>query len=254
MRSYGLLLLTCICLLCACFPVHAAKPGFMKSASADLDGDGKKETISLVNDGKESNGHFTLKINALSVRGEYGMEAPEGFQLVKIDGSDKYTEVVVSLPGGSDWFQTQIYWYDGHAIHEMNGDDQLALFGIPSFPGNGCIYGNRWMGFWKSTDKYVLDKKTRTVKQVPQQFYYVSGLDEKPVVGKVLHTIPIYETREKKAVIANLRVGSKVLFLLCDNSVSDNNNWYLVKSESGLVGWIQEKAIQPNFEGLMWAG
>jgi hypothetical protein len=255
MRSTFTLLLLCACLLDATLCIGAAMNDVIKTAFADLTGDGNKVTITYTADA-QNDGGFTLKISTVTLHvADKAMESPSGFQLAKIDSSDRYTEIVVYEPAGSDWNDYLFYWFDGHAIHRMNAGDRLLFFGYPSFPGNGCMYAAQWMGFWQATNKYQLDKKTHTFKFVPQEFYYISAPDEqghdKPVYGTVRKSIPIYETRTKKAVVANLRVGSKVLFLLCDHTA---NNWYLVKSESGLVGWINELSIQPNFDGLDWAG
>ena len=195
--------------------------GPVTSAQADLNGDGKKEKISLQ---IKEDGPFVLQIAKASVKGRLSYDV-EGFQLVDIDKKDKYVEVAVYTPGPSDDDEYLIYWYDGKAIKEMGHLERW-----PTFTGNGVVYVDDWKGFWKSTDKYVLDQKTRTLKRVPQEFYYV-GLET--TVGA---SIPIYETRKSSAVVANLQPKSKALILLYSQ-----DGYYLIKSVTGLVGWVKDE-------------
>lgn len=62
-------------------------------------------------------------------------------------------------------------------------------------------------------------------------------------------SLPIYAGQEKKTVVANLLPKSKVLILL------NQGEWYLVKSTTGLVGWLPAADVtEENFPDLDWAG
>jgi len=112
----------------------------------------------------------------------------------------------------------------------------------PSFPGNGIVYVDDWAGFWKRMDKYVLNKQTRKLDHVKQPFYYVG------VTGTVDSSIPIYAATDMKTPVANLLPKSAVLILL-----NDGKENYLLKSTTGLVGWVKEDTLNRHFSDLPWA-
>ncbi len=213
---------------------------FLKVAKTDLNGDGKVEEISI--SGITEIGNFILKIDNVSIKGELGDEV-DGFIIVDIDTKDQYKEIAVHTPGPSDDDEYLIYWYDGKSIKEMG-----KLMRWPKFPGNGIVLVDNWMGFWQKRDKYVLDNKTRTLYLVPQEFYYVG------IEATVKESFPIYKTRTGSEVVANLKPGSKIFILVCDTSPDDyDSHWYLIKSETGLVGWAALKSFTGKVEGLPWA-
>jgi len=215
-----------LCLLTAANFVHSAK--------ADLNGDGKMETIVLevVPDSSD----FVLKVNHSSIKGSFsnGGGEPEDTDLmiVDIDRTDPYQEIAVHNPGPSDDDEYLVYWYDGVTLKQM-GD--LARW--PDFSGNGIVMVGNWMGFWTQKEKYVLDKKERMLKPVPQEFYYVG------VESEVKATFPLYRTKNGPEVVANLKPQSKCLVLLFDASSSLPNEWYLIKSSTGIVGWARYDSI-----------
>ncbi|MDP2210347.1 MAG: hypothetical protein Q8J63_01250 [Candidatus Aquicultor sp.] len=203
----------------------------MKTVKADLNGDSKPESISI-SDIRPS-GDFVLHINDLTVKGDLksiGVPA-DGFVVVDIDTSDRYQEVGVHTPGPSDDDAYLFYWYDGSAIHEM----KARLGRWPKFPGNGIVYVDSWMGFWKITDKYVLTKK-RNLRLVPQQFHYVGE------TGMVHKSIPLYERPASSNIVANLKVNSPIVVVLADlsgNPEEAQDIWYLIKTETNLLGWTK---------------
>jgi hypothetical protein len=215
---------------------------FVTSAQEDLNGDGNIEDI-ILSDISEL-GDFTLRIGSFTTKGKFSteMEAADGFIIVDIDESDKYKEVAVHTPGPSDDDEYVIFWYDGKSIKEMGYVSRWPLF-----YGNGIVNVDGWMGFWSIREKYVLDKKSRTLQQVPQEFYYVG------VEAEVRETFSIYKTRGASHVVANLKPKSECLILVCDPSPAQyGDDWYLIKSTTGLVGWAQEKTIYDKLM-LPWA-
>jgi hypothetical protein len=209
------------------------------SAKVDLSGDGAKEYIGL-SQLKSSNPQdvekFILKINNTSIEDvfEFG-ESFDGFAIVDIDKADKYKEVAVHSPGPSDDDQYLIYWYDGSSIKKVG-----SVARWPRFAGNGIVYVNGWVSFWQNTDKYILTKQ-RTLQLVPQPLHY-AGMKCKVKTG-----FPIYESQNSKSIIANLRTGSQIFVVLADISGMENGNtWYMVRSESNLLGWVAESDLIPN--------
>jgi len=92
---------------------------------------------------------LTLVLLAL-VKGELSMGGADGFIIIDIDTSDKYKEIAVHTPGPSDDDEYIIYWYDGNSIKEVGRVSRW-----PTFPGNGIVYVDDWMGFWMKRDKCI---------------------------------------------------------------------------------------------------
>lgn len=210
-RFQVLVFFTClffITSLCSAFDI-------VKMAKVDLNGDGKVEDISISEITEW--GDFVLKVDKVSIKGKLSDEA-DGFVIVDIDTADKYKEIAVHTPGPSDDDEYLIYWYDGKSIKEMG-----RLSRWPEFLGNGIILVNDWMGFWAKRDKYVLNKKTRTLRLVPQELYYVG------IEAKVKESFPIYKTRQSSEIVANLKPKSKILILVCAPSAQDHSSFqYLI--------------------------
>lgn len=223
----------------------------VKSAKVDLNGDGKTEEISI--SGVTESGDFVLSVGRVSIKGTLTAGEADGFTIVDIDTTDEYKEIAVHTPGPSDDDEYLIYWYDGKLIKEVG-----RLSRWPKFFGDGIVHVGDWMGFWSKREKYVLDKKTRILQLVPQELYYVG------IEAKVRGSFPIYKTRGDSTIVANLKPPSKVLILLCDPSPTSKGetddyfddyfcDWYLIKSETGIVGWARLKTFYRRLEGLVWA-
>lgn len=209
----------------------------VKKAKFDLNGDNKAETI-LISE-ITGCGDFVLKVDKISIKGQLSYKV-DGLIIIDIDKADKYKEIAVYTLGPSDDVEYLIYWYDGKSIKEMG---RLARW--PKFLGNGIVLVDDWMGFWSKRDKYILNKKTRTLELVPQELYYVG------IEATVERSFPIYKTRTGSKIVANLKPNSKILILVCDPSPDDYlSHWYLIKSETGLIGWTQERSLYDNVEGL----
>ena len=216
-----------------------AENKFVKSAKADLDGDGKADRIAL--SGLTPHGDFHLKVNAATIDGKFTIEAADGFIVIDLDKKDKYKEIAVHTPGPSDDHEYIIYSYDGKSIQKME-----HLHGASEFLGNGIVYVKQWMGFWAKNNKYVFEQKAKKLYEVPQEFYAVG------VEATVKESFPIYKTREYKEVIAYLKPETKMTLLVCDPSPETHNaSWsYLLKSSSGLIGWAKENQFSQKVQGL----
>jgi hypothetical protein len=216
---------------------------FRNSAIDDLNGDSQADNISLSSDLQANT--FTLKINDASITEkliEQG-ESPQGFYVVDLDKSDRFKEISVSLYGGCDPCGAEyVYSFD-------KGIKKVAeLPPAPSYLGNGFVLTHTWSGFWTATTKYALDKKSGTLKEVPQSFYYLG------LAATVKTTFPLYRGQRENTneVVANLKPGSKILVLAAE--YKKEPKWYLVKSESGLLGWARVEKLIENSEGLPSAG
>ena len=230
-------------------PVGAADrtdlSALQQQAEVDLNGNGKPEKITFNTDPKTQK--FTITVAGSSQSGDYEPDfgIPKGFALVKIDKTDKYREIIIMCPRASDANMYYIFAYDGTSLNKI-GEFSRSV----EFPGDGSVLVDDWEGFWVIHDTYVLEKPQHTLKKVPQEFYYVG------VPATVKKTFPIYSTPNEPTVVANVKPKSKVMILLCApfKENLEGPKWYLLKTETGLIGWIKEEIIQDRLGGISWAG
>lgn len=212
-----------------------------RSATADLDGDGRSERISItigqrMPDGRTDGDRYELRVGSASVKGD--LENVKGFTIVDLDTRDRYKEVAVFTPGPSDDPRYVIYWYDGKQLRQV-GDIGAGI----SVQGNGIVMAAWWTGNFLVRDKYVLEKGKHTLHLVPQEMYYVGE------EHKVLSSFPIHYSPVRHDVVANLENGSRALVMALKqiplprkaNSDPDRltDDWLLIKSRSGLLGWAR---------------
>jgi hypothetical protein len=224
-------------------------PGkLVKEIKVDLNNDGKLDNVTI--DTAKETSKFTLTVNQTKITGFLGESEdagdfePDGFYIVNIDTSDNFKEIAVHSPGPSSDDEYLIYSYDGKSLKKI-----AKLSRWPTFLGNGIVLVDGWMGFWKRREKYVLNRHTRSLQIVPQAFYYVG------VQAKIDKSFPIYSHRQGKSIVANLMPNSKINILVCDcsNEKREMNNWYLIKSTTGLVGWARLASFYEKVSDLPWA-
>jgi hypothetical protein len=214
---------------------------FSFSDSLDLNSDAKVDVISL-DEGPDSY-DYILKINSSETVGAFDDGEPNGFQIVDINKWDKYKEIAVHTPGPSSDDVYNIYWYNGSEIVFMN-----RLSRWPTFLENGIVYVDGWRGFWTQRDKFVLNNKTRRLEQIPQYAYYVG------IKVQVSTSFPIYRTRQLQDQVALLKDNTEIELLMCDLNNSDwQNQLYLIKSSSKLLGWAKLHDIFDNSSGFQLA-
>lgn len=236
-RSPAAVLFICF-LLCG---AAASAQEAVTSCKGDFDGDGKQEEAVLSRIAED--GSFTLSVGNVSAKGKLENGEADLVKKVDIDSSDKTREIAVHTSGPSDDNEWLFYRFDGKSLAELG-----RIFGSCDIAGNGIILADQWMGFWIKKEKFVLDDTAKKLKAVPQQFYFVG------VEAKVKKSFPIFRTRTSKEVVANLMEGSTVLFVASDLSSGDyGDEWYLIRSKTGLLGWANIARIQEKVEGLPWA-
>lgn len=173
-------------------------------------------------------------------------------KVYSIAGDSPVKILVASSMAESD---TQTLLLFGIVDGELKKIGSFEEQGDITMPGNGTMIVTSWMGFWVKKEKYIFGEKL-ALTIVPQEYY---GVD---VEGTVTGTFPVYQKREGKSVLANTRKGSKFKVLLWDpaSDKTDSadggfqNRWYLIQTESGFVGWVQEKQLGAEAAELPWAG
>ncbi len=214
---------------------------FVFSKQADLNSDNIIDKISLT----EIDGVFTLEINNFKTEITFDDEDIDGFKIVDINKNDVFREIAVyaSGPGGGSAFK--LYYFDGKTIHFMN-----SLKDFPTFNGNGIVYVDNWEGFWKRRRKFVLNKQTHKLSEIEQFAFYV-GVNNITVKNYV----SIYSDAELTKKTATLSKNSKIEILICKKDKNNyNNDLYLIKSKSGLIGWIKYSELEKNCSGFNFAG
>ncbi|RKH05448.1 hypothetical protein D7V97_23930 [Corallococcus sp. CA053C] len=213
------------------------------SVKADLDGDGKPDAVALT---PGADGRFTLKVGAVTLQGNAAGNEVRGFTVVDLDTGDKWKELLVhSIGDMDDDHRFFLYGYDGKAVRSLG--DVRAL---TEAKGNGIVLVDTWMGFWHQREKYALDRKAWRLTQVPQELYAVG------VEATVKKSFALARSRTESAVVATTAQGSKVQVLAASVPAKAewNDVWYLVKSSSGLLGWVRGKTLLESTEGLPLAG
>ncbi len=207
----------------------------------DLNSDNKTELINV--ETTDNPNEFKLTIDNKTVLAKFDDGDTDGFQIIDINNTDAYKEIAVHTTGSSDDDEYMIYWYDGENIIFM---DHLSRW--PTFNGNGIVYVDGWEGFWSSRDKYVLDDTSRKLNLIEQFAYYVG------VTAKVKNTFEIYKEKDLINKIALLKEGSEIELILCDKTNKEYFDYkYLIKSNSGLLGWAEFRNIWDNTEGIQTA-
>lgn len=224
----------------------------VKSANVDLNGDGKADKITFKATNEE--GAFALTVNGTTLRDKIGDtgEPTGGFRVIDIESGDRMKEIVVVNFGANDYNQCVYYRYNGKRIRRI-GD-------TPFDPGNsgsvgaGFVYGDYWMGFWARTDKYALNAKTGLLARVPQEFYFV---DKKATVTK---SFSVYRSRTSGQILANVAKDSRIVVVLhappsaVGTRRPEARQWYLIKTERGLLGWAYFSDLESKTSGLPFAG
>jgi hypothetical protein len=218
---------------------QAAEP--TSSTSADLDGDGKPEAISL--QWQEGEGTFTLKVAGKTLQGQAPDTEVHGVTVVDLDRGDTWKEVAVNMGVTDGDARCVLYGFDGKSLKALG-----EVHALTEVSGNGIILSDSWRGFWNLREKYVLDRKAWKLRHVPQELYFVGA------EGTVKQSFALVRSRTDNAVVANVAPGSKLSVLAGVPGARGAPVWYLVKSATGLMGWTQEKNLVDKTEGLPWAG
>lgn len=217
--------------------------GFTKkiSTAADLDGDGKEESIVLMVRKSPNVG----EVNAVELHVEDKILVYEGemidpmFKVVDILNTDKYLEIAISEEGPSSDFATVFYRYDGMNLKELSkisgflgkspGSDNLGSViidhsGIIRTKTRGEI-----LQTWFYDDSYLLTENDELVK-VKQDAYEMNTEVE------VIKEITLKKAKGAEDAGITLKVGEKVMI-----DQTDNISWCRVTNSEGETGWFEVK-------------
>ncbi|ADQ41205.1 hypothetical protein Calkr_1715 [Caldicellulosiruptor acetigenus I77R1B] len=205
----------------------------------DLNSDAQIDTVSIWLDKNQKK--YVLSVNSSLYQPKENILQIIGTEIVDIDSSDGYKEVL---------FHYKSNKVEKYVILEYNGKTLKELLNTDSKPiidGNKEVIVERNMDFWVKKERYVLEQTAsgvRTLKLSPQELYYVG------VFAYVKKPFVLYSYREQKTKLTTTKKGEKIEIVQCDPSnwfkdQSKKNNkmydWYMIKTEKGLLGWAMLK-------------
>jgi hypothetical protein len=128
---------------------------------------------------------------------------------------------------------------DPHYLFYREGEFEEPAFILYTdhlyFSGDGVIIARGSMNeMFMRSRKYLL--KNGRVREVRQPFYSVD------IRSYATRDFPVYDTKRQKRIVIHVNRGEEVHVLLTE--FKDNYSNYLIKTTSGLTGWIRlEKGI-----------
>jgi hypothetical protein len=196
------------------------------SAEVDLDGDGKKETIAVLEDE-----------NVVEVRGRGRIDC-EGsdcsFEIHNIAANNKRRELAVCWRGPRDDRGCKLARLKpGAPLEEiaLGLDSPSAGF---STSGNGVLLVDVEGRLVPRREKFTFDgdkpKKTR------QPIY----LRPVPLAAPLDVALPVWLAPDGKELVGTARAGSTVQLIGAHGEV---NGWVLLRLESGITGFVAESAL-----------
>ena len=233
----------------------AAAAELVTRAAVDLDGDGRDEKIELVAPPEGSDAPFTLTAGDARLKEKISFDEGLGFRVVDIAASDKQKELLIVGPSSSDFYTLLFVRYAKGNLQVIGRLAGQMPHGEPEISGAGFVLTDVWQGFWRKREKLVPDAKG-TLAPLAQELYDMN------VTAKVKTMFPIAASRAKgAAILARLKPGSEITLVAYDASpackpgdrVYEPCDLILVRSSSGLLGWVTIEVLDQNVE-LPWAG
>ncbi|MHA7627652.1 hypothetical protein [Corallococcus sp. M7] len=222
-----------LCVLGFSVPARIQDSDSIEKLSADLDGDGKKDAISAFWIHVE--GKFHLRVNQVKTQDDNGGTEVGTLSTIDLDRSDRFKEVVVTTGFLKDNY---IYRYDGKTLTLLG-----VVRNMVSVPGDGTLLEDDDHEFWVRHDRHVFNAKTGKLERVPQELYAVN------TPATVAQSFVLTYGARDKVPVATLATGSKVevlAALLVDGHhpmPRYRDYRYLVRSASGLLGWVPSKGL-----------
>lgn len=197
--------------------------------SADLDGDGKAESIAAL----------PGKVTAGAAAFECGYD---GFtcavSVVDVHPGDKRKELVICGEAPRVDRSCDLYVYEGGALRlvpvkSRPDDPQLGALKITA-PGNGHLMVESWERLYTRLEKYEVDAKFAELRLVRQPFQTVG------YAARCQGQLTLHLEVGGGPVVATTKADSSVTVLLEDGLKAEH---FLVKSATGLLGWVHIDAL-----------
>jgi hypothetical protein len=218
-----------------------------KIVQFDLDGDGKKENISLATLWRSKDGSssaYRLKVNNV-ILDDYWTESDlsgnvevDGFIFGDLDTRDRSKEIVIGGPTDIGTVFRIYGWRDGKIRRVL----REPIF-IDRFNGDGSIIQHYYSGWAEAYLPYRLNKQGE-LKLVPQTSYplFVYGSEQKRKKVRVFKNVLFRVRPDSKSPTFEVKKGSTVVF---DRM---NNKGWAGAVINGRVGWILEDQVNADSE------
>lgn len=246
-----------------CVTVQAQTLGSpLKQAQADLNGDGKIDSVRLDLPAPGSSAKPALIVNnaRIILEGYGDQEGPDGFVIVDSNQKDKSKEIAVHSVSMTDASFYNLYRYDGMRL------TALSKLVDPVFRGDGTITVGEHMGFWQLREILSWNEAAKAFDYVPQEFYPVSDYDSKVVQYPIICELEISTFRRPDSTKIHIKPGHKAdVLLFYDGAAlpkaynpdgsSHHEGWYWIRTNNGVSGWVNSEQMSSQcFEGLVMAG
>ncbi|MBR8538382.1 hypothetical protein KDU71_22615 [Carboxylicivirga sediminis] len=139
------------------------------------------------------------------------------------------------------------YSFSFYSIDKEKYEYKFTIGGKQLFiPGNGFAYvSGHTNNMFDKKRKIKFEKDT--ISEVKQPLYFV-GLKT-----KTLKPIKLYESKEKKKIVASLPANSNIEVVVSE--FSDDAHYFLIKTSFGLLGWWElDFYYSREIENLFFAG
>lgn len=223
----------------ASFYTHA-QDNRLFNANVDLNGDGEKETIRLV---ELENYQYVLQINNLKENVQFGLE---GFKIIDADTTDVFKEIIVFTSGPSDDYEYEIFRYQNDSIHLLG-----HLEGWITVNGDGTLFTDNGEGFWSRRDVFFLNNTTLSIGKFPFKNEFYVG-----VKATVTTEFQIFNDPNTLEPFIKIKASSQLTILTATLVEMEDGFFefvYQVVTEDGLLGYTQLIPLLENTEGLIMA-
>ncbi len=221
-------------------------PANGKVVIVDLDGDGRKERVSLIATSQAKNGRtltYRLKVNTIVLNDVWpesdigGNVRVKGLLFCDLNRKDRSKEIVVVGPYGLEWSAYKIYAWRGGKIRTVLKEPVQ----VKRFNGDGTVttYDNN---SWFTVDlRYRLNRqgqlKLMLLKSYPLRTF---GASEKTNPSPVMKNVYFYSSPNMQSSSFLVKKGSTVVF---DRT---NNKGWIGGLYKGRLGWVTLKQVEDD--------
>ena len=216
--------------------------------TADLDGDGKHETVTLSTSGIGYFQRYWIRVGAATFSDEFfAVEGLPKVKIIRIDTSGILNQILVSTSGpvGCSYV---ILAFTQSKISRLLG--QANDCEEPQARGNG-VETLTWEGFWHRRDRYTFDELGTKLTPVNQTIYPVTlirdGTSVTEAIGVARESFALQPADCKETTIPK---GGRIVV----KSYDVLKKRYLLKAAGDRCGWMSESDLQTVVDGLPWAG
>ena len=243
-------------LLPAAAQAYSAWPNSMATtkASIDLNGDGKKDKISLQNIAGKGSRKYKLIVNGKPLYDHIasGMGDPK-FIIANINRKSRYKEIVVSTEGVDHGLTNKnIYWYNGRNIRRVGSFGESWT----DYIGNGTVKFTDFRIFWDCHRTFKLNTQHRLIETSKQPGVELAASSDEELF-KIKRPLALRKRPRKTGNVALLSVGMKVEVTKADLKEYISNggqyrsdNWFYVKAGNGKSGWMREDETLSHIAGV----